>query len=265
MSTSPDTSCRSSADADKSFDLEEDFRKKLNKFNDIIEKIENLRFARNDNDDNDAEENGTRNSVSSENLDNVEYRDTCKSRTVHRSDSEDINNNESTTDNDEDCLPLNIPDEPRDDKRGSLDGRNSVDDDAEVEKEQSHEDSDLIERGPIKPDFQTLRGRPYSMVSWLSRVSDGANAAHVDYDKTAEQILRNKDFSEKLNPCLDQLSNPNRGQSSIEAIVGNLLHTEWAGENDIYRGGDTANDVSESKRVAWAASRHFPPFSCILR
>jgi len=251
MSTSPDTSCRSSADADKSFDLEEDFRKKLNKFNDIIEKIENLRFARNDNDE-DANENlhGTRNSIS-ENVDNIEYRDTCKSRTIHRSDSEDINNNESnvTVDN-EDCLPLNIHDEPRDDERGSLDDRNSVDDDSEVEREQAHEESDLIERGPIKSDFQSLRGRPYSMVSWLSRVSDSANTTHVDYDKTAEQILRNKDFSEKLNPCLDQLSNPNRNQSSIEAIVESLLHTEWAGENDIYRGGDAANDVSENKRVA---------------
>jgi len=252
MSTSPDTSCRSSADADKSFDLEEDFRKKLNKFNDIIEKIENLRFARNDNDE-DANENvrGRRNSIRSENVDNVEYRDTCKSRTIHRSDSEDINNNESnvTVDN-EDCLPLNIHDEPRDDERRSLDDRNSVDDDSEVEREQPHEDSDLIERGPIKPDFQSLRGRPYSMVSWLSRVSDGANTTHVDYDKTAEQILRNKDFSEKLNPCLDQLSNPSRNQSSIEAIVGSLLHTEWTGENDIYRGGnDAVNDVSENKRV----------------
>lgn len=257
MSTSPDTSCRSSADADKSFDLEEDFRKKLNKFDDIIEKIKHLRFVHND-DNEDANENvrGTR-GVSSENVDNIEYRNTCKSQRSHHIDSEDINNNESNvrTDDNEDCLPLNIRDESHDEeRRESVDNGDSVDEeDPGAERYQpahdESEDSDLIERGPIKPDFQPLRGHPYSMVSWLTRASD--NAAHVDYDKTAEQILRNKDFSEKLNPCLDQLD-PSRNHSSIGPMVGSLaLNAEWTGENadDVYRSGDPANDVSENRCV----------------
>lgn len=252
MSTSPDTSCRSSADADKSFNLEEDFREKLTKYEDIIEKIKNLRFTRNDDEDyEDANENvGRTRHTSNENVDNIKYRDSCKSQTGH-TDNEDINNNEDnvTTDDNEGYLPLNIRDDSRDKKRcHSLYDGNSLDDDSEAEQ-QEHEDSDdsdLIQRGPIKPDFQPLRGHPYSMVSWPSRANDVADAVYaVDYDKTAEQILRNKDYSEKLNPCLDQLSDSSRNQISIGAM-SLLLDSSWTGENgnNIFRNGDPGNDVS---------------------
>jgi len=255
MSTSPDTSCRSSADADKSFDLDEDFRKELTKFDDIIEKIKNLRFEREDgNDDKDANENigGTRR-VSSKNVDNVEYRDTCESRMTRYTDNEDINNNEdSITIDNESCLPLNIHNE-LDDKEQcrSSDDPNSTDDgssESDQERRQEHEDSDdsgLIERGPIKPDYQSIREHPYSMVNWLSRMNDSADVLHaVDYDKTAEQIMRNKDYSEKLNPCLDQLSNSSRNQSEIDAIGDSLaMISGWTGEN-AFRHGELNSDVS---------------------
>jgi len=262
MSMSPDTSCRSSADADKSFDLDEDFRKKLTKFDDIIETIKNLRFEReDDNDDKDANENigGTR-GVSSKNVDNVEYQVTCKSsQMIRHIDNEDINNNEDNvmTDNNEHRLPLNIHNE-LDDKEQccSLDDQNSTDDgdsESDQERRQEHEDSDnsdLIERGPIKPtDYQPVREHPYSMMSWLSRVNDSADVLHaVDYDKTAEQIMRNKDYSEKLNPCLDQLSNSSRNQSEIDAISDSLtMIPSWTGENGegAFRHGELNNDVSK--------------------
>lgn len=255
MSISPDTSCRSSADADKSFDLDKDFREKLTKYEDIIEKIKNLRFARNDDEDNEnVNKNvGRTRHPSNENLDNMEYRDSCKLQTG-RTDNEDINNNEDnvTVDDNEGYLPLNIRDDSRDQKRcHSLYNGNSVDDDSEAEQvaRQEHEDSDdsdLIQRGPIKPDFQPLRGHPYSMVSWLSRANDGEDAAEaVDYDKTAEQILRNKDYSEKLNPCLDQLSDSSQNQISI-GVMSLPIDSGWTGENgnDIFHSGDPSNDVS---------------------
>lgn len=246
MSISPDTSCRSSADADKSFDLDQDFREKLTKYEDIIEKIEKLRLARGNEDTNEDKENinetvGRTRRTSSENVDNIEYRDSCKSQTGRHTDNEDINNNEDigTADDNEGCLPLNIRDDTRDKKRCRSSYGNSLDD-SEAERKDS--DSDLIPRGPIKPDFQPLRGHPYSMVSWLSRTNDGAD---VDYDKTAEQILSNKDYSEKLNPCLDQLSNSSRNQASIETM-GLAMDPSWTGENnnDAFRNGDPSNDVS---------------------
>lgn len=258
MSISPDMSCRSSADADKNFDLDEDFREKLTKYDDIIEKIENLRLARNNEDINDDNENINENvdrtrSTSSKNVDNIEYRDSFKSQTGRHTDNEDINNNEDiiAADDNESCL-LNIRDETRDKERcHSLCDGNSFDDDSETEQAGQREnkdpdDSNLIQRGPIKPDFQPLRGHPYSMVSWLSRANDGADAAYaVDYDKTAEQILRNKDYSEKLNPCLDQLSNSSRNQASIEAM-GLAMDPSWNGENnnDTLHNGNPSNDVS---------------------
>lgn len=254
MSISPDTSYRSSADADKGFDPEEDFRKELVKFDDIIEKIEKLRFTRNDgHDDNDDDDDSNKTSrrVTGANVDNVEYREAQELQTNRHVDNEDINNNEDneTAEKSEDCLPLNTRNEPRDEGR-----RSSQEDseDEEAEQEQEHEDSDdsdLIERGPIKPDYQPLRGHPYSMVSWLSRTNDNVDVIHaVDYDKTAEQILRNKDYSEKLNPCLDQLSNSSRNQLSIGTIVGGLaMDSGWAGENGddgVFRNDEPGRDVS---------------------
>ncbi|XP_071561833.1 uncharacterized protein [Temnothorax nylanderi] len=248
MSISPDTSCRSSADADKNFDLDEDFREKLTK--DIIEKFENLQLALNKDTNENVGIDRTRR-ISSEKVDNIEYRDSCKSQTGHRANNEDINNNEDnvTADGNESCLPLNIRDDTGDKKRRhSLYDGNSLDDDSETEqaeRQEEHEDSDdsdLIERGPIKPNnVQSPREHPYSMISWLSRENNDA----LDYDKTAEQILRIKDYSEKLNPCLDQLSDSSRNQASIGAM-GLTMNLSWTGENnnDIFHNGDPGNDTA---------------------
>ena len=261
MSTSPDTSCRSSAD--KRFDLEEDFREKLTKFDDIIEKIENLRFVRNeDNDDDDDEddedeENANRNVDRSENnVDNVEYRDELRA-SRHDNHEDNVNNNDNVTtdDNDDNSLPLNIRGvEER--RRLSLDDGNSLDDDSEAEqKHEDSDDSDLIQRGPIKPDFQSVRaGHPY-IVSCLSRINNSVDVAThitVDYDKTAEQILRNKDYSDKLNPCLDQLSNSNcrNNQLSNGAMV-----PDWTGQNGNFHSGDPSGDTAGLPSVIVNAPR----------
>ncbi|KYN30858.1 NF-kappa-B inhibitor zeta [Trachymyrmex septentrionalis] len=254
MSISPDTSCHSSADADKSFDLDEDFREKLTNYEDIIEKIENLRLTRNDEDNKDANENvGNTRQISNENVDNLEYRKSCKSG--RHTDKEDINNNEDnvTTDDNKGCLQLNICDDKK--RCHPLYDGNSLDDDSESEQARQQEqdnsdDSDLIQRGPVKPNFQSPRALsyPYSMMTWLqtTRANDGTDAAYaVDYDKTAEQILRNKDYSEKLNPCLDQLSDSSRNQTLIGAM--NLgMEPSWIEENnkDIFRNGDSSNDTA---------------------
>lgn len=286
MSTSPDTSYRSSADADKSFDPEEDFCK-LVKFDDIIEKIENLRLTRNvgheneNKDDEDANENTDKTScrVSQEDVDNVEYRDTYELRKNHHIDNEDINNNEDNVKigKSEVCQTLNTYDEPRDQqRRRSLQDQDSTDENEESEQEQQqkHEDSDdsdLIERGPIKPDFrdfQTIRGHPYTMVNWLSRANDNVDAVHaVDYDKTAELILRNKDYSEKMNSCLDQLSNSSRNQLSIGAIVGGLatIDSGWTGENtndNVFRNDEPNSDVSAAQLLLVFRHWYYGVYNC---
>lgn len=259
--SSPDTSCRSSADVDKNFDLDEDFREKLIEYEDIIKKIENLGLTQQDNhkDTNKGNENINETvdrTRRGENVDNIEYRDSYKSQTDCHTDNEDINNNEDrvTADDNEGCLPLNIRDDTRDEerRRSSYGGTSLDGDDSDTERQEhkdSDDDFDLIQRGPIKPDYQPLRGHPYSMISWLSRPNDGADAAYaVDYDKTAEQLLKNKDYSEKLNACLDQLSDPSRNQASISAL-GLALDPSWTGENnsDSFLNGDSINDVSFAK------------------
>ncbi|XP_077262945.1 uncharacterized protein LOC143897867 [Temnothorax americanus] len=234
MSISPNRSCRSSADADKNFDLDEDFREKLTK--DIIEKFENLQLALNKDTNENVGIDRTRR-ISSEKVDNIEYWDSCKSQTGHRANNEDINNNEDnvTAYDNKGCLPLNIRDDTGDDSETEQAER-------QEEHEDSDDDSDLIERGPIKPNnVQSPREHPYSMISWLSRENNDA----LDYDKTAEQILRIKDYSEKLNPCLDQLSDSSRNQASIGAM-GLAMNISWTGENnnDIFHNGDLGNDTA---------------------
>lgn len=71
---------------------------------------------------------------------------------------------------------------------------------------------DLIERGPIKSQFCPLsRSQPYCTRAEQPQFLEKANETFsIDYDKTAEQILRDKECSEKMNACLDQLQNLER-------------------------------------------------------
>lgn len=223
----------SSPDTDKTFELKKNFRKKLMKFDNIIVQIENLRFTHNDNDDEDVNENiGKIYRVSSDNVDNIEYRDTCKLQNNSRTDNEDINNKEDNTaiqDNDNCHQSLNIYDE---EQHQSNDVSNSSPNDTLDHEQRDSDDSDLIERGPIKPDFPSLRSHPYSMVNWLRAVDNTDIVQTLDYDKTAEQILKNKDYSEKLKPCLDQLSNSSRNHGTLGTIVENQsVYPNWNKEN----------------------------------
>ncbi|KAL0103219.1 hypothetical protein PUN28_017507 [Cardiocondyla obscurior] len=250
MSLSPDMSCRSSTDAENNFDLDEDFPEKVIKYEDIIEKIENLQLAC-DGKNVDEDENIGRTCRSSEKVDNIKYRMNCKSQICH-ADNEDINNNESNIsaeDNERSCLPLNIRNDTFDEERHSTCDNSSPDGESETEQaeqEDESSDSNLRLRGPIKPDFQPPRGHPYSMVSWLSRANDSMDVAYaVDYDKTAEQILKNKDYSEKLNPCLELLSDSSRNQASVGAL-GLPMDPSWTGENNngVFCNAGLGNDTA---------------------
>ncbi|XP_029168491.1 LOW QUALITY PROTEIN: probable serine/threonine-protein kinase clkA [Nylanderia fulva] len=157
----------------------------------IIKEFENLHV----NDDN-------KNVSSKNNADKVECRN--KLQKSSSDGKEDENNNDNVTINGSKdnckankCLPLNIRD---------------------VEKiEQKHEDSydsddcsnfddpDLIVKGPIRSGFDyqhQRRAEPY----FFSYQNNCTVTPIEDIEKRAEEIMKNKDYSEKLNPCLDQLS-----------------------------------------------------------
>ncbi|XP_043528427.1 uncharacterized protein LOC122538427 isoform X2 [Frieseomelitta varia] len=84
--------------------------------------------------------------------------------------------------------------------------------DREHKHNKENNQDDLIERGPIKSQFCPLsRSQPYCTRAEQPRFLEEANEIFsIDYDKTAEQILRDKECSEKLNACLDQLQNLER-------------------------------------------------------
>lgn len=81
------------------------------------------------------------------------------------------------------------------------------------DREHKHNNrDDLIERGPIKSQFCPLsRSQPYcTRAEQLQFFEEADETCSIDCDKTAEQILRDKECSEKLNACLDQLQNLER-------------------------------------------------------
>ncbi|XP_076178011.1 uncharacterized protein LOC143152133 isoform X2 [Ptiloglossa arizonensis] len=87
------------------------------------------------------------------------------------------------------------------------DGGDNDDDEDDDNSDSDNRCERLVERGPIKSQLlSTPRDRPYWTTSGLIRSYSKTNETSVlDYDETAVQILRDKEYSEKLNACLDQL------------------------------------------------------------
>ena len=93
-------------------------------------------------------------------------------------------------------------------ERGVTASKNTNTYDREHKHNKENNRDDLIERGPIKSQFCPLsRSQPYCTRAEQLRFLEADETFSIDYDKTAEQILRDKECSEKLNACLDQLQN----------------------------------------------------------
>ncbi|XP_076668243.1 uncharacterized protein LOC143368913 isoform X2 [Andrena cerasifolii] len=128
--------------------------------------------------------------------------DILRCQTTGSNGNENENENESDNDTDHD-------DDDSDTDSSSNSNRSSKhcygNNDSRVREEQ------LIERGPIKSHFpSTTRAPPYWMTYGQPQDLKTNETFTFDYDKTAEQILRDKEYSEKLNACLDQLQDAAR-------------------------------------------------------
>lgn len=176
----------------------------MNPFDQIIEKIENLCFTR-------------------EHLADVNRNELCMVQAKNRANEDNRqdnrqdgpeekydkdNNNENEAE--EDGEDREKKDETTTDQflSGKTSTSSNDDDYTSDEYEEDTDDSSetLIERGPIRPQLYPIRGKPYSMMDNRPSLSpEKTESIALDYETTAEQILRDKEYSEKLNPCLDQL------------------------------------------------------------
>lgn len=105
----------------------------------------------------------------------------------------------------------------------------------------------LIERGPTKSRFpSTNRAPPYWMTYGLPQDLKTNDTCTFDYDKTAEQILRDKEYSEKLNACLDQLQDAAR-----------TVCNAWTNSKDqnTTKSCNLDNDVSKLSIVSFTRSQ----------
>ncbi|XP_012168856.2 uncharacterized protein LOC100648197 [Bombus terrestris] len=90
--------------------------------------------------------------------------------------------------------------------------------DCDRDHDRENDRNDLIERGPIKSQFCSLtRSQPYCTSVEQPRNFQANETFLIDYDKTAEQILRDKECSEKLNACLDQLQDLERTSCTYDS------------------------------------------------
>ena len=86
------------------------------------------------------------------------------------------------------------------------------------------DDNDLIERGPVRPQSsrQSRHSKPYTW-DWIDGTSpiDDQNQSYTsDYDSTAvHNILMNKQYSAKINPCLDKLSDFDQSNGGLFNIT----------------------------------------------
>ena len=173
-------------------------------FDDIIEKIEGLRLGRDRKVGNCCGSLVNRlDRKTSESIDRGRSVIDCRS---------DFRDNDilrcQTTDSDENDHDDDDDDGDSDSDSSSNSNRNKEDDSRVrvcVGEEQ------LIERGPIKSHFpSTTRASPYWMTYGRPQDLKTNDTFTSDCDKTAEQILRDKEYSEKLNACLDQLQDAAR-------------------------------------------------------
>lgn len=133
-------------------------------------------------------------------------------------------------------------------------------DDDDVGNDDDDDDDDLVERGPVRPPgSQSRHSKPYYTLDWLAATSDSAtqNQSYTsDYDSTAERILRNKQFSEKINPCLDKLSDYGQSNRSYYDIAeqptyGNLnSNNGWASPDASYTETGTSNSNTSGEDVS---------------
>ncbi|XP_053985943.1 uncharacterized protein LOC128880175 isoform X1 [Hylaeus volcanicus] len=93
---------------------------------------------------------------------------------------------------------------------GPLVSSSTSDDDSGADDSDDHSEG-LVERGPIKSQYiSTPRDQPYWTNGGFDRSLKLKETSILDYDVTAEQLLQDKDYSEKLNACLDQLQDASR-------------------------------------------------------
>lgn len=130
------------------------------------------------------------------------------------------NGNESDNDNDHDHDDDDDDDDEDDDDDSDSDTDSSSNSNRNRKRCYGNNDSrvrvcvseeQLIERGPIKSHFpSTNRAPPYWMTYGQPQDLKTNETFTFDYEKTAEEILYDKEYSEKLNACLDQLQDAAR-------------------------------------------------------
>ncbi|XP_008215583.1 uncharacterized protein LOC100679080 isoform X3 [Nasonia vitripennis] len=105
------------------------------------------------------------------------------------------------------------------------------------EDDEDEDDEGLIERGPVRPQLHPLnRARPYvdsSVHSWPSSGVNQPSENSTDYDTSAKAILTDREYREKIDFCLDKLSD---SMSQARSASNSLspVHSDFGGTSSSY-------------------------------
>ncbi|XP_074101462.1 uncharacterized protein LOC141529024 isoform X2 [Cotesia typhae] len=195
-----------------------------NKFNDIIEKIIELKFSSDNIDDNKklCDINNNKNLNSNNNNNNFD---------------EKINKGINTTYKNCIILASNLTREEK--KKWQAQELKKVN----VNKNNEENDDDLRVRGPVRPLFNQPKRKPYCQFSGsFDSVTDMQQSYSLDIESTAQQIMSISNYSDLLIPCLDKLEGMNNYSS-------NVSDSEWILNNYDCDETNTGDNLCEKKQL----------------
>lgn len=111
-------------------------------------------------------------------------------------------------------------------------------DDEKNSDEDDDDDEGLIERGPVRPQLHPLnRTKPYvesSVHNWSTSSSVNQPSENsTDYDTSAKAILTDREYREKIDFCLDKLSDSmSQGRSVTNSL--SPVHSDFGGTSSSY-------------------------------
>lgn len=173
-----------------------------NSFGDIIEQIKKLRFIRTCSKAERKLSNSREKSNSTESMDNNS-----------KDDSELTSDDALNSNYCKQYYQVNMYDDKKD-KENDEESLNTDLDNQSDDEGDDDDDGNLIERGPVRPQLNAIRSKPYDTLDWLLQSDnyppDRQQSEPSDYETSIQQLLTDTDYRERLDSCLDQLSDSNK-------------------------------------------------------
>ena len=203
MSISSDSCYPLTIDTEERVKLKDDLNQtseNFKKLDDIIDQIEKLRFSE------DSSKSNIKILNSKKIMDTIDNQKEGTSLT-----KDDVLNSNYCSQNHQMNINIEKENDEVEERSNDADLDNRLED-------QNDDDENLIARGPVRPHLNCIRNKPYDTFDWLFQsdeysiheYSDGQQSETSDYDTSIQQLMTDNDYRERIDSCLDQLSDSSK-------------------------------------------------------